>query len=101
MDMVHLLGLGGPFHVVGARSHVEQLEDDLFQMIPELDLLERVVEPTGGDAKVGVVRRDVVHAMMNAWQNDVHVLQDGYVARQAEVRVRPFVKLETNKTNRN
>lgn len=35
----------------------------------------------------------VVDAVMNAGQNEMHVLQNGYVPWQAEVSMRPLVKL--------
>lgn len=35
----------------------------------------------------------VVDAVMNARQNEMHVLQNGYVPWQAEVSMRPLVKL--------
>ena len=65
---------------------------------PEADRLERVVEPAGGDAEERLVRRHVVDAVVAPRQNDMQVLQQRDVARQAEVRVRPLVKLQpTNK----
>ena len=40
------------------------------------------------------MRRHVVDAVMLPRQDDVQVLEDGDVARQPEVRVRPLVDLE-------
>lgn len=91
--MSRLFGLCRPFHVIGARPNATQLENKLLHVTPEFDLLERIIEPTGGDAKVGVMRGHVMDTVMDTRQDDVHVLEDGNVARQAKIRVRPFVKL--------
>ncbi len=37
--------------------------------------------------------RYVMHSMMYAWQYDMHLLQNGNIFRQTEIRVRPFMKL--------
>lgn len=84
-ESVGLFDFGSPLHVVGARFHAEHLVDERLHVWPKADLLERVVEPTGRNAKVRVVRRHVVHSVVDAWQYDVYVLQDRYVAWQTEV----------------
>jgi hypothetical protein len=89
-----LLGLFGPLEVVRAWLDARQLEYDSLDALPELNLLQRVVEPAGGDAEEGLVRRDMVNAVVNARQNDVHVLQDCDVEWKTKVGMRPFVNLK-------
>ena len=92
-----LAGLLGPGEVVVARLGARHALDVTLEERPEADRLERVVEPAGRDAEERLVRRHVVDAVVTPRQNDMQVLQQRDVARQAEVRVRPLVKLQQNK----
>ena len=83
-----------PFHVVRAWAHAHAFLDEIFQVDPETHLLQRVVQPARGDAKVSVMWSHVVNAMMYAWQYEMHVLQNGDVLGQAKVSMRPLVKLK-------
>ena len=89
-----LAGLLGPGEVVVARLGARHALDVTLEERPEADRLERVVEPAGRDAEERLVRRHVVDAVVTPRQNDMQVLQQRDVARQAEVRVRPLVKLQ-------
>ena len=88
-----LFSLRSPFHVVGPGHCAGQLEHKRLQTHPEVDLLQRIVQPAARDTKVCVMRRDVVNAVVYARQNYVQILQYCDVARQAEVSVTPLVKL--------
>ena len=66
----------------------------ILQVAPKADFFQGVVEPPSGDAEIGLVGRDVVDAMVLPGQDDMKILEDGDVSRQAEVCVRPFVDLE-------
>ena len=68
--------------------------NDALEGRPESQVLERIVEPTSGDTKVGLMWCHVVDAVVLARQDDVQVLEDGDVPGQAKVCVRPFVDLQ-------
>ena len=89
-----LAGLLGPGEVVVARLGARHALDVTLEERPEADRLERVVEPAGRDAEERLVRRHVVDTVVTPRQNDMQVLQQRDVTRQAEVRVRPLVKLQ-------
>lgn len=67
--------------------------DQILQVPPESQLLQRVVQPTCRDAEVGLVGGDVVDAVVLSRQDDVAALQKHDPPRQPEVRVRPLVDL--------
>ena len=89
----------GPLHVVGPGLVARQRFDNVFHRRPEVDHLQRVVQPARRDAEVRFVRRHVVNTMVLAGQNQVHVLQYRDVAGKAEIRMGPFVNLKGNKLN--
>ena len=62
-------------------------------MRPKADGLKGVVEPAGGDAVVGLMGGHVMDAVVLAGQDDVPVLQNGDVTRQAKVGMGPLVAL--------
>lgn len=59
-----------------------------------MQYLQGPVEPAGGDAKVSLVRRHVVDAVMAAWQHYVPLLEKHHPRRQAKICVRPFMNLK-------
>lgn len=83
-------GLLDPREVVGSRPNAGARGDEVLERRPEVELLERPVEPTGGDAEVCLVRRHVVHAVVRTRQDDVRLLQHLHPTRQPEVSVRPL-----------
>lgn len=48
--------------------------DQVLQVLPESQPLQRVVQPACRDAKVGLVRSDVVDAVVLSRQDDVAIL---------------------------
>ena len=54
-----------------------------------------MVEPSSGDAVVGLMGGHMVDAVVLAGQDDVPVLQHGDVPGQAKVGVGPLVTLQT------
>ena len=93
MDYHVLIHFLGPFQVICPRFGPSELLDQIFAGSPEVDLFKWPVEPASRYAEVGLVRWDVVDAMMLARQDDMQVLQNTDVARKAKVGVRPLVDL--------
>ena len=52
-----------------------QFFDDIFHLGPEPDQLQGVVTPSGRDAKIGLVRGNVMDPVMLTRQNYVALLQ--------------------------
>lgn len=82
-----------PFHIVSTRLNAQAFLDEIFHLDPETHLFKRIVQPACCYTKVSVMWSHVVNTMMYAWQNEMHVLQNGYVSWQTEVSMRPLVKL--------
>ena len=70
-DHTPLARLLGPSHIVIPRLVAGRLLDDTLEERPEAYSLHWIVEPAGGDTKVGLMRRHVVDAMVLARQDDV------------------------------
>lgn len=69
--------------------------DNVFGARPEADDFKWKVAPAGRDAKVRLVWRYVMDAMMLTREDDTQILEEDNVPRQSEVRVRPLVNLFT------
>lgn len=84
----------GPLHVVVPGPVARDGLYEVLERAPEAQLLQRPVQPPGGDAEVRLVRGHVVDAVVTAREDDVVVLQPHHPGGEAEVRVRPLVYLE-------
>lgn len=82
-----------PGEVVGPGLGSRHALNPNFQSSPKLNLLEGRIEPSGCDTEEGLVRRDMVNAVMTLRENDMPILQGFDPTRQPEVGVRPFVEL--------
>lgn len=69
-----LLDFLSPFQVVRPWLLSRHTLDQILQVPPETQFLQRVVQPTCSDAEVSLVRGDVVDAVVLAWKDDVQVL---------------------------
>ena len=69
--MVRSLGLLSPRHVIAPRLYAGQTLDYALDGWPEAKRLEGVVKPAGGDAVVGLMRRDVMYSVVISRQDDV------------------------------
>ena len=88
-----LICLLSPLEVVRSWPNSSEVFDYGLDSGPEPELLERVVEPAGRDAEVGLVGRDVVHAVVLTREDEVAALQRANPEGKPEIRVRPLVDL--------
>lgn len=88
-----LLDFLSPLQVVRPGLLSRNTLDQILQVLPETQLLQRVVQPTCSDAEVRLMRRDVMDAVVLAGEDDLAVLEEHNPTRQAKVRVRPLVNL--------
>ena len=79
--------------VVHTRLYPSQFLNHALTGGPESELIQREVEPTSCDAKVGVVRGHVVDTVVSSREDDVGVLQPLHPGREGTVCVRPLVDL--------
>lgn len=63
-----------PFQVICSGLLSRHALDNILQVPPEAQLLQRVVQPTCSDAEVRLMRGDVMDAVVFAGKDDVAVL---------------------------
>lgn len=74
MGCIRHLSLVGPLEIICPWLEAGQSLDNVLQCGPEVDHLQRVVQPASGNTEVGLMRGDMVDAVVLPWQDNVQSL---------------------------
>jgi hypothetical protein len=80
----HLLG---PSQIISPRLDAGGSFNKPLKTRPEANQLEWIVQPAGGDTEVAIVWRNMMNAVMTAWQDNVKRLKQHNRTRKSEVGV--------------
>ena len=72
---MHFSSLLGPGQIVITGLHSCKAGNDPLSTAPKSHPFQRVVEPSSGDAIVGLMRGNMVNAVVFAGQNQMHILK--------------------------